>query len=66
MIAAVPMADVAAAFDHGDTDSNPNPAPNARRVSDNAAATNAPPMTAPQDTPDEWASRFEKASLEPE
>jgi hypothetical protein len=63
MIAAVPTAVESAACDHGDTDSNPNPAPKARRVSDNAAATNAPAITAPQDTPDDWASRFAVASL---
>jgi hypothetical protein len=54
MMAAVVTVDAdAPEFAHGDRDNNPNPAPNASRVSDSAAATNAPAITAAQDTPDE-------------
>src|ERR1035438_3044910 len=44
--------------DHGETADKPNPAPNASSIKYKAAATKAPPMTAPQDTPDECASRL--------
>ena len=40
-------------FDHGETEDKPSPVPSASRMSDNAAATNAPAITAAQDTPDE-------------
>ena len=43
-------------FDQGETEERPNPAPSARSTSASAAATNAPPTTAPQDTPDDDAS----------
>jgi hypothetical protein len=43
-------------FDHGDTDDKPSPAPSASRMSESAAVTNAPPITAAHDTPDECAS----------
>jgi hypothetical protein len=43
-------------FDHGETDENPSPVPNASRISDNAADTNAPPITAAHETPAEYAS----------
>jgi SAM-dependent methyltransferase len=57
MIAAEPTAAAdTPTFDHGDSADNPNPAPRAKRIKYKAAATNAPPMTAPQDTPDQWAS----------
>jgi hypothetical protein len=63
IMAAVPTADAdAPAFDHGDTESNPKPAPNASSVTDKAAATNAPATIAAQDTPDKWDSRFQDAS----
>src|ERR1700733_11944926 len=42
--------------DHGETADNPKPAPSASMISDNAAATNAPPITAPHDTPEEFPS----------
>jgi hypothetical protein len=40
---------------HGETAEKPIPVPNARSASDKAAATNAPAMTAAQETPDEGA-----------
>jgi hypothetical protein len=43
----------------------PIPVPNASRISDNAAATNAPAITAAQDTPDEYASLLSKVSANP-
>ena len=43
-------------FDHGDTEESPRPVPNASRISANEVDTNAPPITAAQDTPDEYAS----------
>ena len=56
-MAAVPIVEAdAPTFDHGETEDKPSPVPNASRISDNAAATNAPPITAAQDTPDECAS----------
>src|ERR1700680_3624698 len=62
-MAAIPIvvAD-APAFDQGETDEKPSPVPNASRISDNAAATNAPPITAAQDTPDECASFLTEVS----
>jgi hypothetical protein len=51
-IAAAP-ADAAPAFDQGETVDNPNPAPSASMINAIEAATNAPPITAPHDTPDE-------------
>src|ERR1700722_891983 len=57
MIAAAPMpAAETPAFDHGEIADNPNPAPSASRISERAAATNAPPITAPQDTPEAYTS----------
>jgi len=38
---------------------NPSRCPNASRISDNAAATNATAITAAQDTPDEYAGTCE-------
>src|ERR1019366_3465883 len=52
-------------FDHGETEDKPIPVPNASRISDNAAATNAPAITAVQDTPDEYASFLTKLSANP-
>jgi hypothetical protein len=37
---------------HGETDEKPMPVPNATSASDKAAATNAPAITAPQETPE--------------
>src|ERR1700722_3756967 len=39
-------------FGHGDTEDSPNPAPKARSKRPIAAMTNAPPITAPQATPE--------------
>jgi hypothetical protein len=65
-MAAVPIVDAdAPTFDHGDTDDKPNPAPNASRMSDSAAATTAPPITAAQDTPDACASFLTDVSVRP-
>jgi hypothetical protein len=56
-MAAFPKADEdAPVLDHGETAANPNPAPRASMISEIEAATNAPPTTAPQDTPDECSS----------
>jgi hypothetical protein len=56
-IAAVPIvAAEAPTFDHGEMDSRPKPVPNASKISDNAAATAAPPKMAGQDTADACAS----------
>jgi hypothetical protein len=46
----------APAFAHGETAEKPIPVPKARSASDKAAATNAPAITAPQDTPDVFRS----------
>src|SRR5450755_4077435 len=57
IMAAVPTVEAdAPTFDHGDTEEKPNPVPSASRISDNAAITNAPAITAAQDTPDECDS----------
>jgi hypothetical protein len=65
-MAAVPIVDAdAPTFDHGETEDKPSPAPNASRMSDSAAATNAPPITAAQDTPDEYASFLTDVSARP-
>lgn len=62
-IAAVPIvAADAPAFDHGETDARPKPVPNASKISDSAAATEAPPKTAGQDTADECASFLHEVS----
>jgi hypothetical protein len=56
-IAAVPTADDdAPTFDQGETADNPKPAPRASMISETEAATKAPAITAPQDTPDEFWS----------
>jgi hypothetical protein len=49
-------------FDHNETEDRPIPVPNASRISDNAAATNAPAITAAQDTPEEYASFLPEVS----
>src|ERR1700722_1367367 len=62
-----PASSVAAdapAFDHGDTEERPRPVPNARRMSDSAAATTAPPKTAAHDTPDADTSTAEDDSAD--
>src|SRR5580692_8366368 len=51
-------------FDHGETEDNPAPVPNTRSISHSAAVTNAPAITAAQETPDECASCFTKVSTE--
>jgi hypothetical protein len=57
MTAPQPIADAdAPASAHGETAEKPIPAPKARSASDNAAATNAPAITAPHDTPEEFES----------
>jgi hypothetical protein len=56
-MAAVPIAEVdAPTFDQTETEERPSPAPSASKISDSAAVTNAPPITAAQDTPEEFAS----------
>ena len=41
----------------------PTPVPKANNINDNAAAPNAPAITAPQETPDVWASVAATGSL---
>ena len=65
MAAALSVDADAPMFDHGDTEDKPSPAPNANRISDSAAAANAPPASAAQDTPDEWASFLTDVSARP-
>src|ERR1700730_12513406 len=63
---ALPMVDAEApVFDHGETEDKPIPVPKASRMSDNAAATNAPAIPAAQETPDAWASFLAKLSANP-
>src|ERR1700687_2269377 len=50
-------------LDHGETEDISTPVPISSRISDNAAATNAPAITAAQDTPDEYASFFPEVSV---
>jgi hypothetical protein len=53
----IPIAEEdAPAFAQGETAEKPTPVPNARRASDKAAATNAPAITAPHDTPELFES----------
>ena len=49
--------------DHGETEDKPSPAPSASRIHDNAAVANAPPITAPHDTPDEYDSLLIEVSI---
>jgi hypothetical protein len=63
-MAAVPTVEAdAPTFDHGDIEEKPSPVPSASRISDNAAVTNAPPITAAHDTPDECDSFLTEVSL---
>jgi hypothetical protein len=56
-MAALPMVEAdAPTFDHGEIDENPKPVPKASRMSASEADTKAPPITAAQDTPEEYAS----------
>jgi hypothetical protein len=57
-IVPTPLADVPT-LDHKDMVDNSNPAPSANMMSEIAAATKAPPITAAQDMPDEDTSRWE-------
>jgi hypothetical protein len=50
-------------FDQGETEDAPSPVPNESRMSHNEAATNAPAITAAQETPEEYASFLAKVSL---
>jgi hypothetical protein len=53
-IAALPMVEAdAPRFEHGETEENPRPVPGGSRMSASEADTNAPPITAAQETPDE-------------
>src|SRR5450759_698536 len=66
MIAPIRTAEAdAPRFDHGETEDKPMPVPNASRLSDKAAAANAPASTAGQDTPDEGASFLTGVSANP-
>lgn len=57
MIAPAPTADADAPLDdHGEIADKPVPAPKMSKASDNAAAANAPPITAPQEMADVYAS----------
>src|SRR5438105_9805021 len=59
MIPTVPTAEAdAPIFDHGEIADIPKPAPSAIIINDNAITTNAPPITADQDTPGEKTSRW--------
>ena len=56
-IAAIPSVFVETpSFDQGEIAVNPNPVPSNSKMSASAAATNAPPSTAPHDIPEEGAS----------
>jgi hypothetical protein len=52
-------------FDQSETEEKPSPVPKASKISDNAAATDAPPITAAQDMPDEFASLLTEVSASP-
>src|SRR5665213_261051 len=65
-IAAVPIVEAdAPAFDHVEMEDRPIPVPRASRISDIAAPTTAPPITAAHDMPDEDASFFTVDSAKP-
>src|ERR1035437_5418913 len=65
-IAPIPIAEAdAPTFDHGETEDKPIPVPNASKLSDKAAAANAPASTAGQDTPEEGASFLTEVSAKP-
>src|ERR1019366_5459789 len=66
-MAALPIVEAdAPTIDQGETEAKPSPVPNASRISHNAAATNAPAITAAQDTPDEYASFLTNESANPD
>ncbi len=66
IIAALPIVEPdAPTFAQSETEEKPSPVPSASRISDNAAATNAPPITAAQDMPDEFASFLTEVSASP-
>jgi len=48
----------APALVQGETEERPIPVPRAKRIRDSAAVTNAPAITAAQDTPEVYASFF--------
>jgi hypothetical protein len=57
MIAPTPTAGADAPLDdHGEIADKPVPAPKVSKASDSAAAANAPPITAPQEIADAYAS----------
>jgi hypothetical protein len=59
MIATAPAVDAEMpTFDQGEMADRPKPAPKASKIKYEADATIAPPITAPQETPDPCASRF--------
>jgi hypothetical protein len=63
IIVAVPIVEAdAPTFAHGEMDDKPSPVPKASKMSDKAAVTNAPPITADQDTQDEYASLLTASS----
>ena len=65
-MAAVPIVEVEAPmFDQGETEESPSPVPSASKISDNAAVTKPPPITAAHDTPDEFASLLTEVRATP-
>jgi len=52
-------------FDQGETEERPSPVPSASKMSDKAAVTKPPPITAAHDTPDEFASLLTKVRATP-
>jgi hypothetical protein len=62
-MAAVPIVEAdTPTLDQGETEERPSPVPNASKIRDNAAVTKPPPITAAQDTPDEFASLLTEVS----
>jgi hypothetical protein len=53
------------AFDHGETTARPTPVPSASKISPSEAATNAPPITAAHETPDDDDSFPSRADAPP-
>ena len=65
-IAAVPIVESdAPMFDQGETQERPSPVPSASKMSDKAAVTNPPPITAAHETPDEFASLLTEVRAPP-
>jgi hypothetical protein len=65
-MAAVPIVEAdTPTLDQGETEQRPSPVPNASKIRDNAAVTKPPPITAAQDTPDEFASLLTEVSATP-